>query len=46
MEMNVSRLKCIPDCLLCSDKMFMMYSINLSGEIWMNKALLLENEYE
>ena len=41
--MNVSKLTYIPECLLCGEQMFMMYSINPQGEIWMNKALLLED---
>jgi hypothetical protein len=44
MEMHISKLTCIPQCLLCGELMYMMYSINPQGEIWMNKALLLEQE--
>jgi hypothetical protein len=44
--MNVIRLKAIPECLLCGDQMFMMYSIDPQGEVWMNKALLLEGGEE
>ena len=42
MTMDVIRLKAIPECLLCGDLMFMMYSIDPQGAVWMNKALLLE----
>ena len=42
MTMDVIRLKAIPECLLCGDQMFMMYSIDNQGAVWMNKALLLE----
>ena len=43
MTMSVSKLTYIPECLLCGEKMFMMYSVNPKGEIWMNKAVLLED---
>lgn len=46
MEMNIIKLNYIPECLLCGDRMAMMYSINPNGEIWMNKAVLLQEEYE
>ena len=42
MTMDIIKLKYIPECLLCGDQMFMMYSIDPQGAIWMNKALLLE----
>jgi hypothetical protein len=42
MEMHIIKLRSIPECLLCGELMYMMYSINPQGEIWMNKALLLE----
>jgi hypothetical protein len=29
--------------MLCGDQMYMMYSINNKGEIWMNRAVLLED---
>lgn len=41
--MEVTKLINIPECLLCGEQMYMMYSINPKGEIWMNKALLLED---
>jgi hypothetical protein len=41
--MEVTKLLSIPECLLCGEQMYMMYSINPQGEIWMNKALLLED---
>ena len=41
--MVVSRLMAIPDCRFCGESMYMMYSMNPTGEIWMNKALLLED---
>jgi hypothetical protein len=44
--MEVIRLKSIPECFICGEKMFMMYSINEQGSLWMNKALLLEESYE
>lgn len=43
LDMNVSKLINIPECLLCGELMYMMYSINPAGEIWMNKALLIED---
>ena len=43
LSMHVSKLLSIPECLLCGEQMYMMYSINPKGEIWMNKALLLED---
>jgi len=43
MTMNVSKLVAIPNCMLCGDQMYMMYSINNKGEIWMNRAVLLED---
>lgn len=46
MTMDVIRLKAIPECLLCGDLMFMMYSIDPQGAVWMNKALLIENVEE
>lgn len=42
MTMDIIKLRYIPECLLCGDLMFMMYSIDAEGAIWMNKALLLE----
>jgi len=42
MTMDIVKITHIPECFLCGDKMFMMYSITRNGEIWMNKALLLE----
>lgn len=35
-----------PDCGMCDRLMYMMYHINPAGEIWMNAALLLEEDYE
>jgi hypothetical protein len=46
MEMHIIKLRSIPECLLCGELMYMMYSINPQGEIWMNKALLLEGGEE
>jgi hypothetical protein len=46
MTMDVIRLKAIPECLSCSELMFMMYSIDSQGAVWMNKALLIENVEE
>jgi hypothetical protein len=46
MTMNISKLTYIPECLLCGELMFMMYSIDPDGAIWMNKALLLEGGEE
>jgi hypothetical protein len=42
-SMVVSKLMAIPDCRFCGESMYMMYSMNPAGEIWMNKALLLED---
>jgi hypothetical protein len=44
MEMHISKLTCIPECLLCGELMFMMYSIDPDGAVWMNKALLLDEQ--
>lgn len=41
-DMDVVKLIAIPKCLLCGELMYMMYSIDPQGGIWMNKALLLE----
>jgi hypothetical protein len=41
MEMHITKLTYIPECLQCGELMFMMYSIDPDGAIWMNKALLL-----
>jgi hypothetical protein len=46
MTMDVIKLRSIPECLLCGDLMFMMYSIDPQGAVWMNKALLIENVEE
>ena len=45
MEMHISKLTYIPECLQCGELMFMMYSIDPDGAVWMNKALLIEQEY-
>jgi hypothetical protein len=45
-EMDVVRIIAIPKCLSCGELMFMMYSIDPDGAIWMNKALLLEGGEE
>jgi len=42
MTMDIIKLISIPECLLCGDLMFMMYSIDPQGAVWMNKALLLD----
>lgn len=42
MTMDIIKLRYIPECLLCGDLMFMMYSIDPQGAVWMNKALLLD----
>lgn len=42
-SMNVSRAMSVPNCMLCGEQMYLMYSMNPAGEIWMNKALLLED---
>ena len=44
--MDIIKLTYIPECLLCGDLMFMMYSIDPQGAVWMNKALLLEGGEE
>ena len=43
LDMEITKLLSIPECLLCGEQMYMMYSINPKGEIWMNRALLLED---
>jgi hypothetical protein len=43
--MHITKLTYIPECLQCGELMFMMYSIDPDGAIWMNKALLIEQEY-
>jgi hypothetical protein len=45
MTMDIIKLTCIPQCLLCGELMYMMYSIDPDGAVWMNKALLLEEGY-
>ena len=47
-EIHVTTLnfKTMPECLMCDSHMYMTYSINPAGEIWMNAALLLEDDYE
>ena len=42
MTMDIIKLTYIPECLLCGDLMYMMYSIDPQGAVWMNKTLLLE----
>jgi len=44
MEMHIAKLRYIPECLLCGELMFMMYSIDPDGAVWMNKALLLDEQ--
>jgi hypothetical protein len=44
MEMHISKLTYIPECLQCGELMFMMYSIDPDGAVWMNKALLLDGQ--
>ncbi len=46
LKMSVNKLTSVPDCKFCGDLMYLMYSINPAGEIWMNKALLLDGEEE
>ncbi len=46
MIMNSVKVQSIPTCLMCDRLMYMMYSINPKGEVWMNKSLLLDGEFE
>jgi hypothetical protein len=46
LKMSVNKLTSVPDCKFCGELMYLMYSINPAGEIWMNKALLLDGEEE